>query len=141
MKSGGKASIICPLAALYPLVVVLLVPFILHESTTLLQAAGVMRAYCASVERREWVFRFPLCVTVKRARQDSSCELPVVPNRFDSYPLSSPGVAGNLRLLRRELPLRSALCWRLSECPTSLRESALHGHCATAQLIMYPVVL
>ena len=47
MKSGGKASIICPLTALYPLVVVLLVPFILRESITLLQAAGVLCALIA----------------------------------------------------------------------------------------------
>jgi len=49
MKSGGKASIICPLTALYPLVVVLLVPFILRESVTLLQAAGVVCALIAVV--------------------------------------------------------------------------------------------
>ena len=49
MKSGGKASIICPVTALYPLVVVLLVPFILHESITLLQAAGVLCALTAVV--------------------------------------------------------------------------------------------
>jgi transporter family protein len=49
MKSGGKASIICPVTALYPLVVVLLVPFILHESVTLLQAAGVLCALTAVV--------------------------------------------------------------------------------------------
>jgi transporter family protein len=47
MKSGGKASIICPLTALYPLVVVLLVPFILRESMTLLQGAGVLCALIA----------------------------------------------------------------------------------------------
>jgi transporter family protein len=49
MKSGGKASIICPLTALYPLVVVLLVPFILHESITLLQGLGVLAALTAVV--------------------------------------------------------------------------------------------
>jgi transporter family protein len=49
MKNGGKASIICPLTALYPLAVVLLVPFILHESVTLLQAAGVFCALIAVV--------------------------------------------------------------------------------------------
>ena len=49
MKSGGKASIISPLTALYPLVVVLLVPFILHESITLLQSAGVLCALTAVV--------------------------------------------------------------------------------------------
>ncbi|MGD0009359.1 MAG: EamA family transporter [Terriglobia bacterium] len=49
MKSGGKASIICPLTALYPLVVVLLVPFILHESITLFQGVGVLCALTAVV--------------------------------------------------------------------------------------------
>ncbi len=47
MKSGGKASIISPLTALYPLVVVLVAPFILRESITLLQAAGVACALIA----------------------------------------------------------------------------------------------
>jgi hypothetical protein len=32
-------------------------------------------------------------------------------------------------------------CTRLSECLTSLRESALHERYATSHLIMYPVVL
>jgi transporter family protein len=49
MKSGGKASIVSPLTALYPLVVVLLAPLILHESITLLQAAGVICALTAVV--------------------------------------------------------------------------------------------
>jgi transporter family protein len=49
MKSGGKASVICPLTALYPLVVVLLVPFLLHESITRLQSAGVLCALTAVV--------------------------------------------------------------------------------------------
>jgi bacterial/archaeal transporter family protein len=47
MKSGGKASIISPLTALYPLVVVLLVPLILHESVTRVQAGGVLCALIA----------------------------------------------------------------------------------------------
>ena len=47
MKSGGKASVISPLTALYPLVVVLVVPFILRESITLLQGAGVLCALIA----------------------------------------------------------------------------------------------
>lgn len=49
LKSGGKASIVCPLTALYPLVVVLLVPFILQESITLCQGAGVLCALTAVV--------------------------------------------------------------------------------------------
>jgi bacterial/archaeal transporter family protein len=49
MKSGGKASIISPLTALYPLVVVVVAPFILHESITLLQVVGVLCALTAVV--------------------------------------------------------------------------------------------
>jgi bacterial/archaeal transporter family protein len=49
MKSGGKASIISPLTALYPLVVVVIAPFILHESITLLQVVGVLCALTAVV--------------------------------------------------------------------------------------------
>ena len=49
MKSGGKASIVSPLTALYPVVVVLLVPFILHESITLYQGIGVLCALTAVV--------------------------------------------------------------------------------------------
>jgi transporter family protein len=41
MRAGGKASIVMPLAAMYPLVVVLLAPAILHESITPVQALGV----------------------------------------------------------------------------------------------------
>ncbi|MGC1359608.1 MAG: DMT family transporter [Silvibacterium sp.] len=49
MKSGGKASIVAPLTALYPLVVIMLVPFILHESITRLQVVGVVCALIAVV--------------------------------------------------------------------------------------------
>lgn len=42
MKSGGKASIVAPLTALYPIVVIVLVPFVLHESITKLQTAGIV---------------------------------------------------------------------------------------------------
>jgi bacterial/archaeal transporter family protein len=49
MKSGGKASIISPLTALYPVVVIVLVPFILHESITLYEGAGVACALIAVV--------------------------------------------------------------------------------------------
>ncbi len=41
MKSGGKASIVAPFTALYPLIVVIFAPLILHESVTLLQGIGV----------------------------------------------------------------------------------------------------
>jgi bacterial/archaeal transporter family protein len=49
MKSGGKASIVAPLTALYPLVVIILVPFVLHESITRLQLVGVGCALIAVV--------------------------------------------------------------------------------------------
>ena len=44
MRAGGKASVVTPIAAMYPLVVVLLSPVILHESITRLQALGVVCA-------------------------------------------------------------------------------------------------
>lgn len=46
MHAGGKASIVMPLAAMYPLVVVLLAPAILHESITPIQGLGV---FCALI--------------------------------------------------------------------------------------------
>jgi transporter family protein len=49
MKSGGKASIVTPLTALYPLVVVLAAPVVLHESITRLQGIGVCLALAAVV--------------------------------------------------------------------------------------------
>jgi transporter family protein len=49
MKSGGKASIVAPLTALYPLVVVLAAPLVLHESITRVQGAGVFFALAAVV--------------------------------------------------------------------------------------------
>jgi|ERR1700740_1058719 bacterial/archaeal transporter family protein len=49
LKSGGKASIVAPLTALYPLVVIMLVPFVLHESITRLQVVGVACALIAVV--------------------------------------------------------------------------------------------
>lgn len=47
MKNGGKASIVVPLTALYPLVMVLVAPLVLRESITLLQGAGVACALIA----------------------------------------------------------------------------------------------
>ncbi len=41
LKNGGKASIVAPLTALYPLVVIIAVPFVLHESITHLQLVGI----------------------------------------------------------------------------------------------------
>jgi len=49
MKSGGQASIVSPLTALYPLVVVLIAPVVLRESVTLLQGIGVLCALAAVV--------------------------------------------------------------------------------------------
>lgn len=49
LKKGGNASIVSPLTALYPLVVILLVPFVLHESITRLQILGVVCALIAVV--------------------------------------------------------------------------------------------
>jgi transporter family protein len=49
LESGGKASIVAPLTALYPLVVIMMVPLILHESVTLLQWVGVACALIAVV--------------------------------------------------------------------------------------------
>ena len=49
LKSGGKASIVAPLTALYPLVVIVLAPFILHESISRLQVVGVVCALFAVV--------------------------------------------------------------------------------------------
>ena len=42
MKCGGKASIVVPFTSLYPLVIVVTAPVLLHESLTLLQGFGVL---------------------------------------------------------------------------------------------------
>lgn len=49
LKSGGKASIVAPFTALYPVVVVFSAPAVLHESITARQAAGVVCALIAVV--------------------------------------------------------------------------------------------
>ena len=49
LKSGGKASIVAPFTALYPIVVVFLAPFILHESISSLQGVGIACALIAVV--------------------------------------------------------------------------------------------
>jgi len=49
LKSGGKASIVAPFTALYPIVVVFLAPFILHESINTLQGVGIVCALIAVV--------------------------------------------------------------------------------------------
>ena len=47
MKAGGKASIVAPLTALYPVVVILFAPLVLHEFITAMQAVGVVCALIA----------------------------------------------------------------------------------------------
>jgi transporter family protein len=42
LKSGGKASVVIPLTALYPLVVVIAALVVLHESLSGLQAVGIL---------------------------------------------------------------------------------------------------
>lgn len=49
LKNGGKASIVAPVTALYPIVVIALVPIVLHESVTRLQWVGVVCALIAVV--------------------------------------------------------------------------------------------
>jgi len=49
LKCGGKASVVVPLTALYPLLVILLVPLIFHESITLLQVIGILCSLVAVV--------------------------------------------------------------------------------------------
>jgi bacterial/archaeal transporter family protein len=41
MKSGGKASVVVPLTAVYPIVVCLIAPFVLHERITPIQDLGI----------------------------------------------------------------------------------------------------
>jgi transporter family protein len=48
-KNDGKASVVTPFTALYPLVVVFFAPFVLRESVTLLQGMGVVLALAAIV--------------------------------------------------------------------------------------------
>ena len=47
MRSGGKVSVVVPFTALYPLVVVLVAPIVLHESISRLQGMGVLCALMA----------------------------------------------------------------------------------------------
>jgi len=49
MKGGGKASIVGPLSALYPVIVVIFSPLVLHESITLQQGGGVLCGLVAVV--------------------------------------------------------------------------------------------
>jgi uncharacterized membrane protein len=49
MKSGGKASVVAPFAALYPLPVALVAPLVFHESITPIQGVGVLCALVAVV--------------------------------------------------------------------------------------------
>lgn len=41
MKNGGKASVVVPLTAVYPMVVCLIAPVLLHEHITPMQGVGI----------------------------------------------------------------------------------------------------
>ncbi len=41
MKAGGKASVVVPMTAVYPMVVCLVAPFILNEHITRMQGSGI----------------------------------------------------------------------------------------------------
>ncbi len=49
MAAGGKASLVMPITAMYPLLVVLVAPVVFHESITGLQAVGVACALISVV--------------------------------------------------------------------------------------------
>lgn len=49
LKSGGKAAVVAPVTALYPLIVVALAPVLLRESITKFQSLGVLCALVAVV--------------------------------------------------------------------------------------------
>jgi transporter family protein len=49
MKNGGKAAIVVPMTAVYPLLVCLMAPLLLNEHLTALQGGGVMLALAAIV--------------------------------------------------------------------------------------------
>jgi transporter family protein len=49
MAVGGKASLVLPISAMYPLLVVLVAPIVFHESITSLQAVGVACALISVV--------------------------------------------------------------------------------------------
>jgi bacterial/archaeal transporter family protein len=49
MAAGGKASLVMPITAMYPLLVVLVAPVIFHESITGLQTVGVACALISVV--------------------------------------------------------------------------------------------
>jgi bacterial/archaeal transporter family protein len=49
MKNGGKASIVVPFTALYPLITASLAPWVLHESISPLQGGGILCALIAVV--------------------------------------------------------------------------------------------
>jgi transporter family protein len=49
MSAGGKASLVLPITAMYPLLVVLVAPALFHESISRLQAVGVACALISVV--------------------------------------------------------------------------------------------
>ena len=49
MRAGGKASLVAPFTALYPIVVVVAAPLVLRESITAVQGGGVACALAAVI--------------------------------------------------------------------------------------------
>ena len=49
LRKGGKASVVVPLVSLYPLIVIAVAPFLLHESLTLTQGLGACCALASVV--------------------------------------------------------------------------------------------
>ena len=49
MKNGGKASVVVPLTAVYPMVVCLIAPFVLQERLSPMQGVGIVCALAAIV--------------------------------------------------------------------------------------------
>lgn len=41
MRNGGKASVVVPMTAVYPMVVCIIAPLVLHEPITMVQGAGI----------------------------------------------------------------------------------------------------
>jgi transporter family protein len=49
LRKGGKASVVVPLVSLYPLIVIVVSPFLLHETLTLTQGLGAICALTSVV--------------------------------------------------------------------------------------------
>jgi transporter family protein len=49
MRNGGKASVVVPIVSLYPVIVIAIAPFLLHETLTLTQSAGAVCALASVI--------------------------------------------------------------------------------------------